>query len=300
MISIIIATHNRPEKLDILLGTIVKNVENKDFEIVIVDDCSSETHQNGYKNVINKREYETLSLVYKYNSKKVNAAYTRNCGAGIAKGDLYYFIDDDCEFNKNNLKIIENFYSDKNNLNSTLTGPLDSPDNFYCLLDNRCLNTFSILFTSLKYSFLYKLFFWKKINSFPAKFVPAGNLAVPAAIFNELKFDDTYTIAEDNDFSTRLIEAGYRCTYQLNFSIVHHHNFKSLEDVLKRRFVFDQYKAKKNILVRKFIAIVYPIIITIFNGDFRNYLHYYKIYNIYNPDKNLNVKLFGLNANKVK
>lgn len=94
LISVVIPYYNRPEKL-IRCVESVKNQSYKNYEIIIVDDCSETT-------------FPTLECEYKYLRNEINKGpgASRNEGMDVAKGVFLAFLDSDDFWDKNFLKIM--------------------------------------------------------------------------------------------------------------------------------------------------------------------------------------------------
>jgi len=104
MISIIIPMFNAEKTILPLLESIDKQ-NFKDFEVIIVDDCSNDNspqivkdYQNSYQ--INFYTMETNS----------GPATARNFGVKKAKGDVLFFLDSDLYIENNALQNIDNFF----------------------------------------------------------------------------------------------------------------------------------------------------------------------------------------------
>jgi len=89
LVSIVIPTHNRKEKLVRLIRCILESTYPKDkLEIVIIDDAS----QNGTYNEVS-RKFPTVKVIR--NSKRHFLSGSRNIGLANSKGKYIFFIDDD-------------------------------------------------------------------------------------------------------------------------------------------------------------------------------------------------------------
>ncbi|MBI4709963.1 MAG: glycosyltransferase family 2 protein [Nitrospirae bacterium] len=85
MISIIIPTYNSERFMPALLDSVFKS-EFKDFELIIVDDCSTDGTVKTVKN------YPVRVIQLEKNS---GPAVARNIGVKAAKGDIIFFLDSD-------------------------------------------------------------------------------------------------------------------------------------------------------------------------------------------------------------
>ena len=91
--SIIIPVFNRPDEIDELLASLMKQSFD-DFEVILVEDGSSKTCQaiaEHYANQLNVRYF------FKENEGQ---GYARNYGYQRAEGEVLIVFDSDCLFNK--------------------------------------------------------------------------------------------------------------------------------------------------------------------------------------------------------
>lgn len=100
MISIIIPTYNSERLISNLLDSILKSRVN-DFEIIIVDDCSTD---------------DTVELVKNYPIKLVELAENsgpakaRNIGVKKAHGDIIFFLDSDIVLQEGTIEEVEEYF----------------------------------------------------------------------------------------------------------------------------------------------------------------------------------------------
>lgn len=85
-ISVIVPAYNAAEAILTLLNSL-SNQSFKDFEVIVVDDCS----QDDTPNIVNSFPSSLIQL-----SENYGPAYCRNVGAGVAKGEILVFTDSDC------------------------------------------------------------------------------------------------------------------------------------------------------------------------------------------------------------
>jgi len=98
LFSLIIPVYNRPDEVEELLESLVQLYFTEPFEIVIVEDGSSENCEEvveTYKTKLN------ISYYYKHNS---GPGDSRNYGMKRAKGDYFLIFDSDCIIPKQYLK----------------------------------------------------------------------------------------------------------------------------------------------------------------------------------------------------
>ncbi|MDF0705974.1 glycosyltransferase [Flagellimonas okinawensis] len=90
VLSIIVPVYNRPEEVRELLESLERQDFQKDFEVVIVEDGSSESSEG----IVEKfRDKLNISYYFKENS---GPGDSRNFGMQNAKGNYYIILDSDC------------------------------------------------------------------------------------------------------------------------------------------------------------------------------------------------------------
>jgi glycosyltransferase involved in cell wall biosynthesis len=87
MVSIIIPTYNGAKRIEKCLTTLSQQDYKGEFEIIVVDDGSTDDTQQTIK------KFKEVTLIQK---KNAGPATARNHGANIAKGEILLFTDDDC------------------------------------------------------------------------------------------------------------------------------------------------------------------------------------------------------------
>ena len=121
--SIVIPTYNRGK----VLGRAIESVANqtfKDFEIIIVDDCSTDET----KKLID--EFEDPRITYIKHKNNRGGAAARNTGIKAARGDFIAFQDSDAEWMPDKLeKQMNVFLSAKDDVNVVYTAFLWIKDN---------------------------------------------------------------------------------------------------------------------------------------------------------------------------
>jgi len=85
-ISVIVPAYNAAETILTTLNSLA-NQSFKNFEIIVVDDCS----QDNTPHIIQSFPYKLIRL-----SENNGPAYCRNAGAGVATGEILAFTDSDC------------------------------------------------------------------------------------------------------------------------------------------------------------------------------------------------------------
>jgi len=105
-ISIVLCTHNGSNKMKSSLESLInQDYPKKDYEIIVVDDGSSDSTYEIVK------KYGVRVIRHKTN---IGIGAARNTGLRAAKGDIYVCFDDDCTADKNWLKNLANVYKCNN------------------------------------------------------------------------------------------------------------------------------------------------------------------------------------------
>lgn len=107
LISVIVATRNRPDKISNCLHSILAN-SFSDFEIIVVDQSDDGKTREFVQGISNP-------LIRYFGMKKKGLSKAKNFGIKKAKGKIITFIDDDAIVNKNWLKnVYQGFQENKN------------------------------------------------------------------------------------------------------------------------------------------------------------------------------------------
>ncbi len=100
--SLIIPLYNRPSEIDELLDSLTKQ-SFKNFEVIVVEDGSTETS----KDIVNK--YQNKLTIRYFEKQNEGPGPSRNFGAERAKGDYFIFFDSDCIIPENYLESVDAF-----------------------------------------------------------------------------------------------------------------------------------------------------------------------------------------------
>lgn len=100
LVSVIIPTHNRADKIEMSINSVL-NQTYQNIEIIIVDDCSSDNT----KNVIEKIILENSYIKFYQLKENGGPAKARNYGVQHANGEYIAFHDDDDEWHSDKLEI---------------------------------------------------------------------------------------------------------------------------------------------------------------------------------------------------
>ena len=108
MVSIIVTTHNRKKLLKRAIKSVLSQ-SYQNFELIIVDDCSTDGTHEAIKKL--EREYPDKVRAFKTETNSGHDGYPKNLAVKEAKGDYICFLDDDDEFRIDAVKILHKYIS---------------------------------------------------------------------------------------------------------------------------------------------------------------------------------------------
>jgi glycosyltransferase involved in cell wall biosynthesis len=218
-ISVIVPAHNANTTLPRLFDSL-SNQTLQDFEIIVVDDCSTDN---------------TSEIIKAYNcnfiqlNKNHGPAYCRNKGAQHAQGDILVFTDSDCEADTHWLKNIQKHFS-QNDTEAIMGRLVLLPSNI--LGDSISALGFpgggAIGFDKI----------WKVDQKGFTDSISSCNFAIPKNYFWEIGgFDESFPFpgGEDSLLAYHLRRLNYRIKYCQDV-LVYHAARDSMNDFLKWQF----------------------------------------------------------------
>ncbi|MDP2923122.1 MAG: glycosyltransferase family 2 protein [Candidatus Omnitrophota bacterium] len=200
--SIIIPVHNARGTLKTCLDSVFSS-ENKDLEVFIVDDASTDESAQIVKN------YPCKLITLEEN---MGAASARNIGKDYAKGDILVFIDSDVTIRKDTLDIIDkSFIENKELIAVTGIQSKDSPHKDF----------FS------QYKSLYMNYIFKKCPKY-VDFLHGSIIAVKKDYF--LNFDETFKATDDTELGQRYKTLNKKILLNPELEVIHlkRYNFRSI------------------------------------------------------------------------
>jgi len=222
-ISIIIPTKNAGAEFDKCLAGISQQKTKHKYEVIVIDSGSTDN---------------TLNILAKYPARLIKIApeefghgKTRNLGARLAQGDyLVYITQDAIPANGNWLdRLIKDMRQDtqiagaySRNLPKPGCGPSDARYIARAWGDNWELKEITD-YDAYKKDYK-KLVFFSNISS-----------CIRKEVWEELPFSEDLIMTEDQDWSKRVLEAGYKIVYEPE-SVVYHSHTYTRKQLFKRYF----------------------------------------------------------------
>ena len=227
--SIIIPVYNRPKEMQDILSSIVAQNYEGDFEVVVVEDGSTEKAE-----AVVAAFQGQLKLSYYYKENE-GAGKARNFGMSKAKSDFFIILDSDCILPKTYLDIFAKAY--QSNPFHFFGGPDAAHQNF---------SPFQKAVSYAMTSFLTTggLRGHKNNKDFQPR---SFNLGVSKEAFQACGGFKAMPIGEDIDLSFRLKALGYHAIY-LSEAVVFHKRRTHLKAYFKQTFKFGKARPLLNLL----------------------------------------------------
>ena len=212
-ISVIVPTFNAKSRLLLLINSL-KNQTCKNFELIVVDDGSTDGTREavmGLKNVI------SFSLHYYYldNTDIFGAGIARNFGANYAKGEVLLFLDQDCVAESHLIENHLKHHKDKSTVLGYYAGYGNSNKNYdFLKLEEYVKNNQKIPAIE---EFRHELFENKR-NKDAWKCFVSAHFSIKKQIFDFINFDESFTQwgCEDIDLGYRLHKEGIKIYFENN------------------------------------------------------------------------------------
>jgi len=219
--SIITPIYNREnEILDLIDSIINQSISSKNYELIIVDDGSTDGSINLIENKIKSSNIDIFLIKQKNNGP----GSARNKGMENARGNFFLFIDSDCEADKDWLKEILNAY-DKFHFDA-FGGPDSSKENYSVLQKSIDFSMNSFFTTGGLRGNAKRL----------AKFYPRShNMGIKSSLFEKLGGFGSLRHGQDIEFSNRIIKNKSKVVF-LSKVIVYHRRRTSIKFFFKQVF----------------------------------------------------------------
>jgi len=211
MVSIIILSYNTKDLLKSCLESIGKNLKGFEFEVIVVDNASTDATASAISN------NNAIKLIQ--NKENLGFSKGNNIGAKKARGEYLLFLNSDTEIQDNGLRRMLEFFKEHSDIGivgAKLTNPDESSQrsagNFYSII-----NTILMLFGGEH----FVRFSPKEIQE--VDWVSGAFMMVRREIFRKLKgFDENFFMyMEDMEICFRAKKLGFSTYFYPDVSVLH-------------------------------------------------------------------------------
>jgi len=245
-LSVVIATHNRPEQLDRALDSLQRqSISIDSFEVIVVNNGASEPTEGMVKNHVDRCPHWKL-----VRETKPGAAAARNTGIRVSRAPLILFLDDDIVADRELLE--QHVQSHRGRSDIAVLGAVRFPWKGDETPLFSCLDRHAELFQSFQF---------RDSENVPFQHFYTCNLSLARSFFSQAAgFDEGFTTSgfEDTEVGYRFVKTGHRIIFNEKASALH--------DVRTTYRQFSQKRYASGRWARRFIS-QYPEVGPIFLGS---------------------------------
>lgn len=232
-ISVVIPNYNKSSVIDKCLEAAFSS-EYDDFEVVVVDDCSTDNSVE----IIKKHPCRLIAL-----DEHSGASRARNTGAKSSNGEIIFFIDADCLLEKGTLSAVNNAFS-KYSPSPGKGGAVIGGTYTKIPYDDGFFSTFQSVFIN-----------YSETKKEEPDYIATHAMIIGLDAFNKSGgFSENFLpLIEDVEFSHRLKKAGYKLVMSPDILVRHIFNFtliKSLKNAFRKSLWWTVYSLKNRDLFK--------------------------------------------------
>lgn len=240
LISLIIPVYNRPQEVEELLETLVRQTD-PDFEVVIAEDGSTDDSRG-----VAERYSERLHITY-CTQPNGGPSSARNLGARNAKGDFFIFMDSDC-------LVPERYFETVNRRvrkeKIEFFGGADSAAPDFSPLQKAVSYSMTSVFTTGGIRGRKK-----RIGKYSPR---SFNFGIDRRLFESVGGFTDMRIGEDIDFGFKVLETGAKAVF-LEDATVCHKRRTSMRLFFKQVFIFGVARVNLNLRHPKTRKLVFAL-----------------------------------------
>jgi len=249
--SLIMPLYNSKSTLERTIKSILSQLY-KNYELILVDDCSTDGSYKIARKFANKNKEITL---YRMKENR-GAPYCMNFGIKRAQYEWIGIVDSDAIETKNRLKIT----------NSKIDKNIE-------VIGGRYVYAYPV-----NKGYFNKVFYYIESSQFPdtdkiynkenydEPCIMGGNFFFTKNVFNKNKgFDEMIRAGYDRLFLCDAIENGFNVKFLVNSAVCHPlYNYKNVSDIFRRSLIFNKWRVsilkKSNLISKKYKMIDYFLI----------------------------------------
>lgn len=240
--SIIIVNYNLLSEILACINSAVSNLQLGDFELIIVDNASTET---GFDYLMEKySEYGYIRFIKLSENRGFGAG--NNAGARVAKGDFLFFLNPDALIKENILPRIYEMFVTSKDIGAVGPRIVDQKNRLQV-----SIGSFPTILKELLEVFMLRLPFerwWfdrkQKQTLTKVDWVTGAALVIPKKVYNEVGgFDEQFFLYnEEVDLCLRIRRKGYHVIYNNELTVTHIGSVGSRKNYYS--FTINSYKSK--------------------------------------------------------
>lgn len=210
VVSVIIPTYNRRMVIERAINSVL-NQTFQDFEILVIDDDSSDNTESTVNRINDKR------IFYYKHAKNLGPAAARNTGLKIAKGDYFAFLDSDDEWMLNKLENQMSIFKNSN-------------PNLGLVYVKSVLHKRHKLRTHLPYNWLQRNEGFIYQDLLKLNFIDTPATMIKKEVINEVgMFDENFQCLEDYDLFLRIAKK-YEIALVNEDLLITHYSFDGVNE----------------------------------------------------------------------
>lgn len=254
-ISIIIVSFNTKELLSQCIKSIFKHTKGINFEIIVVDNASTDGSQQ-----LIKSDFPKVILI----ESEINIGFGRanNLGAKHASGDYLFLLNSDTLLIENSIKILKDFIDNESDPNLAVVGCklLDKNKKPHISYGN-----FPSIYQEIfEYGLLkiFKKYYAEKLSPSVidkgskiknVDYIIGADMFFKKSVFDSIGgFDeDFFLYYEETEICYRLKKLGYKIVWNPNTSIIHYVGSSGKTNEKFNYWIFEQLQISKNLYYKK-------------------------------------------------
>lgn len=263
LVSVVIPSKDNPKILKQCLDSIVRYTFCTNYEIIVVDNGSSEINKEKYKRLLDSYKKNTK---YIYEKRDFNFSYMCNVGADKAIGNVLLFLNDDVEVLRQNIHFLND--NDKMDWMGILATQALLPESGAVgakLLypnSNKIQHIGVVNYATSCFAHIYSkseddssIKDYRNCADYNYLCVTGACIMLEAKKFKQVNgFDEKLAVTHnDIDLCIKLYESGYRQVQRNDIVLVHHESLTRGDDGL------DEIKDKRNMLEREYLYLKHPM-----------------------------------------
>lgn len=201
MISVIVPIYNGSRFLENFFNSLLsQKLDCKEFEIVMVDNNSTDNTSELIKEFISKNEH--INLKYIFYDKRASSYASRNIGVKNSRGEILAFTDSDCILENDWLENIKIKLTEKEKI---ISGKIelyfDDKRNIWENFD--------------------KIVHMRNDERINKNEVATANMAINKTLFNKIGFFDEVSSGGDFNFAKRAVKQGFEIEFIEEIKVLH-------------------------------------------------------------------------------